>query len=132
MAGSLGKTVKKRVRKGMKKAEKTFDKLTPDRGPGAAKVAGMAAVGVAGVAGIVAAIRHLRDGADGTTALHVRADGDQWIIAVEGADGALERFRTKEEAVSAAREAAAEAAPSELVIHRLDGSVMTSHSYQAS
>lgn len=130
MANNLGKTVKKRVRKGMKKAEKTLDKITPDHGPGAAKVAGMAAVGVAGVAGVVAAVRHLRNGTDGKTALHVRAEGDQWIIAADGADDALDRFRTKEEAVSAAREAAAKAAPSELVIHRLDGSVMASHSYQ--
>ena len=130
MAKSLKRRVEKRVKKGVKAAEKSLEKLKPGSGRSVAKVAGVAAVGVAGVAGIVAAVQHLRKGKNGRTTLHVRTEGDVWVITADGADGPIESFRTKEEAVDAAREAAGRAAPSELVIHRLDGSVMTSHSYQ--
>lgn len=140
MAKGLGKTAKKRVRKGaktaekkikkgMKKAQKNIEKLKPRDRAAAAKVAGVAAVGVAGVAGIVAAVQHLRKGRGGRATLHVRTEGDHWVIIAEGGDDALEAYRTKEEALAAARHAAAQAAPSELVIHRLDGSVMAKHSY---
>ena len=126
MAKSIGETVKKRVRKG---AEALGRKKAPD-GPAKAKLVGVAVAGVAGMAGIVAAVQHLRKGSNGTATLHVRTRGDEWILAADGREEPLEAFRTKEEAVDAARKAAAEAAPSELVIHRLDGSVMKTHHYE--
>jgi hypothetical protein len=129
MAKPISKKLEKRVRRGAKAARKSLDRLTPNGGPSAGKVAGIAAAGVAGVAGAAAAIHYFRRGSDGVAELHVQPDGEQWIIIAEGADDPIDRFGTKEEAVDAARDAAADAAPSELVIHRLDGSVMRSHGY---
>jgi len=130
MAKTLRQNVATRVRKGVKAAEKSITRLTPNGGPSATTVAGVAVAGVAGVAGVTAAVRHLRKGMNGRATLHVRTEGDQWVIVAEGGNGPIDAFRTKEEAVHAARDTASEAAPSELVIHRLDGSVMDSHSYE--
>lgn len=129
MAKPISKKLEKRVRRGAKAARKSIDRLTSNGGPSAGQVAGVAAAGVAGVAGVAAAIHYFRRDSDGTAELHVQPDGEQWVVIAEGADHPIDRFGTKEEAVDAARDAAAEAAPSELIIHRLDGSVMRSHSY---
>lgn len=131
MAKPLSKKVEKQIRKGTKAVEKTFDRLTPDDTPSTGVIVGAAVAGVAGVAGIVAGIRHLRNGTDTHATLHVRASGDQWVVVAEGRDDPLDVFSTKEDAVDAARDAAGQAAPSELVIHRLDGSEMQRHSYAA-
>ena len=129
MAKSLSKKVKKRVRKGAKAIEKSMKNLRADEGRSTGKLVGAAVAGVAGVVGIAAAIQHLRKGKNGKVTLHVRTEGDHWVLVAEGGDEPLDSFRTKEEAVEAARDAAAQAAPSVLVIHRLDGSVMKTHSY---
>lgn len=122
------KAVEKRARKAAKRGKK---KLTSNKKASKAKVAGVAAAGVAGIAGIAAAVHLLRRDARGRHTLHVIANESEWLITADGKDEPLYRFPTKEEAVDAARQAAQEAAPSELVIHRLDGSVMRSHSYEA-
>lgn len=129
MAKSLSKKVKKRVRKGAKAVEKSMKSLRANERPSTGKLVGAAVAGVAGVVGIAAAVQHLRKGSNGKVTLHVRTEGDHWVLVADGADEPVETFRTKEEAVEAARNAAAQAAPSELVIHRLDGTVMKTHSY---
>lgn len=133
------KAVEKQAKKGRKAVEKQAKKiekrvkstLASKDGASRAKVAGVAAAGVAGVAGIAAAVRLLRRDAKGRVRLHVLANESEWHIKADGEDEPLDRFPTKEEAIDAAREAAQKAAPSELVIHRLDGSVQRSHSYEA-
>lgn len=127
----ISKKIEKRVRKGAKAVEKSVKKLRPDTGPSTAKIAGAAAAGVAGIAGIAAAVRYLRRNSEGRATFHVIAKDSDWLVMADGNHDALDTFRTKEEAVDAAREAAAKVAPSELVIHRLDGSVMRSHSYDS-
>lgn len=128
------KAVEKNARNAEKKAKKVGKqvkkKLGMSSGPSRAKVAGVAAAGVAGLAGVAAAVAYLKRDAQGQATLHVVAKDSEWLITSDGKDEPLERFSTKEEAVDAARDAAQKAAPSELVIHRLDGSVMRSHSYQ--
>lgn len=128
------KAVKKQAKAVEKKAkavQKTVKKkLKSGDMPSKAKVAGVAAAGVAGMAGIAAALHYLRRDSKGRATLHVIADESEWHITAEGRDEPLHRFPTKEEAVDAAREAAQSAAPSELIIHRLDGSVMRSHTYE--
>ena len=131
MAKSLSKKIGKRTRKRRKAVGKSLKNLRSDGRPSTGAIVGAAVAGVAGVAGIVAAIQHLRKSSNGKATLHVRTAGEQWIIAADGKDEPLDTFRTKEEAVEAAREAAARSAPSELVIHRLDGTVMKRHSYAA-
>lgn len=120
------KAVEKKAKAATKKAKK---QLKGDKGPSKAKVAGVAAAGVAGIAGIAAALHYLRRDSKGRAKLHVIAKDSEWHITAEGKDEPLDRFSTKEEAVDAARDAAQQAAPSDLVIHRLDGTVMRSHSY---
>jgi len=48
----------------------------------------------------------------------------------DGSDDPIQKFRTKATAVRAARKAAADAAPSDLLIHASDGTVQATHSYQ--
>ncbi len=131
MAKALSRKLERRVRKGRKAAGRSIGILRADGKPAPGAIVGAAVAGVAGVAGIVAAAHRLRKSVNGKATLHVRTAGEQWIIAVEGTDEPLDAFRTKEEAVEAAREAATRSAPSELVIHRLDGTVMKRHSYAA-
>lgn len=130
MAKPMSKKLEKRARRAVKETKKSVKNLKPNGAPSRGTVAGVAA-GVAGVAGLAAAIRYLRRNSEGRARLHVRADGDQWVVTEEGADKPLNTFQTKDEALEAAREIATKAAPSELVIHRLDGSVMRSHTYAA-
>lgn len=125
----VAKKLKKRVKKGAKAVRKT---LEAKRGRAGAKAAGVAAAGMVGIAGIATIVHLLRRDARGRARLHVIASDAEWLITAEGKDEPIDRFRTKEEAVEAGREAAQKAAPSELVIHRLDGTVMRSHSYAAS
>lgn len=140
-AKPISKKIEKRVKKGRKAAKKQAkavekkakavkESLTPGNKPSRAKVAGVAAAGVAGIAGLAAALHYLRRDSQGRATLHVVANDSEWHITADGQEEPLHRFPTKEEAVDAAREAAQEAAPSDLVIHRLDGSVMRSHSYE--
>lgn len=141
----ISKKIEKRVRKGAKAVEKKAKaaekkaksvrktarkKLKASKGRSKAKVASLAAAGVAGIAGIAAAVHYLRRDSKGRAKLHVVANGSEWHLTAEGKDDPVERFSTKEEAVEAGRKAAQEAAPSDLVIHRLDGSIMRSHSYE--
>lgn len=62
---------------------------------------------------------------------HVVPTEDGWSITVEGEDAPLGTHDTKKEAVGAARSAAKEAAPSQLVVHKQDRSVQESFSYDA-
>jgi hypothetical protein len=92
-----------------------------------AMVAGVAAAGVAAMAaaGIVAGRRARADGA-----YHVRPGNESWDVAMAGVDTALASHPNKRDAVAAARRLAREHAPSELVIHRSDGTVQARHRYQ--
>jgi hypothetical protein len=95
-------------------------------GRSAAAALGVALVGAAGVT----AYRYLRR-PNGAATLHVVSDGeDGWLIRDGGSSAAVSSFATKREALRAARAAAAEAAPSQLVIHRADGSVSREHRYE--
>lgn len=97
---------------------------------GAAVAAGATA---AAVAGTIVAKKMGRK----TTVIHVRPHGDDWEVGdhweltIEGNQRASKTFPTKEEAVKAGREMAHERTPSELLIHRTDGSEQERHTYQA-
>jgi len=62
---------------------------------------------------------------------HVAPNDDGWKITVEGEDAPIASHDTKKEALSAARTAAKEQAPSQLVVHKQDRSVQESFSYNA-
>lgn len=128
MAKPLSKKIKKNIKKTSKSIQRSLDNLGPDDGPSKAAVAGMA---VAGAAGVAAFIHFMRKGPRNAATFHVAAKDDQWVIKAEGSDEPVSSFQTKKEALKAARKAATEAAPSDLVIHGSDGSVQKSHSYEA-
>jgi len=69
------------------------------------------------------------DRADAPVVYHVVPDGDDWKVELEGSERAVSRHDTKKEALEAARSLAKERAPSRMVIHRQDGTIQTSHSY---
>lgn len=103
------------------------DEARSHPGRSAATALGLALVGAAGV---TVAYRFLRR-PNGVPTLHVVPDGeDGWMIQDERSSYAANSFGTKREAVRAARSAAADAAPSHLVIHRADGSVSREHRYE--
>ncbi len=60
---------------------------------------------------------------------HVTPDEAGWKVALEGADGAVSVHPAKGEAVKAARELAHRTEPSQVVIHRQDGTIQTHHTY---
>lgn len=126
MTKPLSKKIEKSLREGGKSIEKALKKLKPKDRPAAA------AVVAAGIAGIVAAIHLLRRGKNGVASFHVvpGADGG-WELTAEGQGEPIEALDSKRQAVRLGRETAAKSAPSELVIHRSDGSIQTSHSYKA-
>lgn len=61
---------------------------------------------------------------------HVKRAGEQWAVQAEGAARASSLHATKKEAVAAGRLLASGRRPSELLIHRVDGSEQDSHSYE--
>ncbi len=60
---------------------------------------------------------------------HVVWADEQWKVEAEGASRATSTHATKDEAVSAARELAQGQVPSQMVIHRMDGTVQTQTTY---
>ena len=133
MASPISKKTKKRFRRGAKTVERSIKNLRPGRkksGRKAAVVAGTGAV-VAAAAGVAVAIHLLRKGPLAAATFHVNLDGDGgWALRADGSDDPIQTFRTKAMTVRAARKAAADAAPSDLMIHAADGSVQATHSYQ--
>jgi hypothetical protein len=106
--------------------ERVSDEAKSHPGRSAAAALGVALVGAAGIT----AYRFLRR-PNGAATLHVLPDGeDGWMIRDGDSSDAVSSFATKREALSAARAAAAEAAPSQLIIHRADGSVSREHRYE--
>lgn len=64
------------------------------------------------------------------TVYHVKRSGDRWAVEIEGAARASSLHATKKEALAAARDFASNKRPSQLVIHRVDGTIQDTHSYE--
>lgn len=60
---------------------------------------------------------------------HVTPNGEGWSVGAENGDQATSRHDTKRAALSAARDLANRRTPSRLVIHRMDGTIQSQHSY---
>lgn len=127
MAKPITKKLEKRIRNSARALEKSIVSVRSNNRTSKAKYAGMA---VAGAAGLAAAVHYLRRDHNGAAKLHVLHNGEGWSLTADGKNEPIETFGTKKEAVTAARAAAAKAAPSDLVIHRTDGSVEERHSYE--
>lgn len=94
------------------------------------KVVGAAAGAAAAATAVGMGIAAVKMKGRKPTTLHVRASGDAWIIATDGASSPSSRHDTKRQAVNTARQLAGKRAPSRLVIHRQDGSVQKEHRYE--
>jgi hypothetical protein len=91
----------------------------------------IAGAAVAGVAAAAATARIIV-GRRGRTPVtyHVRPVEDGWTVGPDGAGAPASTHATKRAAVTEARRLAGEHAPSQLVIHRTDGTVQARHSYE--
>lgn len=135
MAKSTRRGVRNRIRKRVDKIEGVVRNSRRNRGMSKGKMAAAAGAAVAGAAALFARSRRSGDGStgDGDTktngvTLHVLAEDEGWVLKTEGADEG-ESFSTKRKAIAAGREQASTSAPSNLVIHRKDGTVELSHAY---
>lgn len=62
-------------------------------------------------------------------AYHVSTHGDGWKVQLEGADVPVATAGTKEEALETARGLAKDSEPSQVVVHKMDGTIQHSYSY---
>lgn len=69
--------------------------------------------------------------ADARTSYHVVPREDGWAVMKEGASRATSLHDTKDEAIESARTTAKEQVPSTLVIHKKDGKIQDTFSYDA-
>jgi poly(hydroxyalkanoate) granule-associated protein len=60
---------------------------------------------------------------------HVSTHEDGWKVEAEGASRATSVHPTKDEAVSAAKELAQHQAPSQVVVHKIDGAIQANFTY---
>jgi hypothetical protein len=126
MSKSTRRDVRKRVQKRVATIGGAIRNSRRNRGVSKKKIAAAAGAALAGAAWFV---KRRGDGAEnGLTTLHVLAADEGWLLQTEGSDES-KTYPTKRKAVAAGREVAANAAPSNLVIHRRDGSVELSHAY---
>jgi len=63
------------------------------------------------------------------TTFHVAPHEDGWKVAAEGVKTPASVHATKDEALTAAREIAKKAEPSQVVVHRMDGTIQTQFGY---
>lgn len=63
------------------------------------------------------------------TVYRVLPDGNEWIVRRDGADRADSRHPTKEPAVNRARALCLNNMPSQLVVHRRDGTIEYEYTY---
>lgn len=88
------------------------------------------AVGVTAAVVALAAVVRKRTSGGKRTVFHLEPDDEGWCLTIEGEGKVEARFDTKEDGLEAARELAHQASPSELVIHRADGSEQDRHRYE--
>ena len=67
--------------------------------------------------------------ADKQTVYHLVSDDEGWAIKQEGYEEAVSAHGTKNEALEAGRMLAQQTVPSRLVVHKQDGTIQTSYSY---
>lgn len=60
---------------------------------------------------------------------HVVPDGEYWRVKVEGSPLAGRRFRLKQDAIDYARRQAKANRPSQVVVHKSDGTIQTEWTY---
>lgn len=63
--------------------------------------------------------------------LHVTVHDDGWKVAAEGSETPLSTHPRKSDAVAEARRLGERRAPARVVVHRMDGTIQTHYSYEA-
>jgi hypothetical protein len=61
---------------------------------------------------------------------HVVPKGDDWAVRREGASKPGKVFENKQDAVDHGRDAAKKQEPSQLIIHKKDGTIQTEYTYK--
>ena len=113
------------------KSKSTTQKQSKSNGKTGKVLATAAGVAAATAAGVVA-VKKLRGNgaAKDLTVYHVLPTDGGWSVKMEGADRASSKHETKKEALETARELVKSREPSQLVIHRLDGTIQDAHTYR--
>ena len=94
-------------------------------------IATAAGVAAATAAGVVAVRKLMGNGAARPLEVfHVLPTDDGWSVKAEAAERASSTHTTKKEALEAARGLVKSHEPSQLIIHRLDGTVQDAHVYR--
>lgn len=93
-------------------------------------IAGAAGLAAAAAATAGAVLYKKKGGSgDGRAVFHVKPEGDGWVVKGDGAERASSTHGTKKEALAAGRELAHQRVPSQLVVHKSDGKVQETWSY---
>jgi hypothetical protein len=93
-------------------------------------IAGAAGLAAAAAATAGAVLYKRKGGSNGDRAVfHVKPDGEGWVVKGDGAERASSTHGTKKDALAAGRELAHKRVPSQLVVHKSDGKVQETWSY---
>jgi hypothetical protein len=108
----------------IRQASHRLPDLTPRQ-----KLAAGVGLAAATAAGVAALVHRKGSKANGGAVYHLAPNGGNWELTRENGTGTGANFPTKQEGLNAAREMASQHAPSELVVHRADGSEQVRHRY---
>ena len=127
------KTTSKKPAKTTTKASASSSSKKSSSGGKGKIIAATAGVAAAAAAAGVAYYRGTKGGesTDKRSIYHILPGDDGWQVKGEGAERAVSNHSTKKEALSAARELAHNQVPSQLVVHKSDGTIQESWSYDA-
>lgn len=128
-------TAKKRTTKSSSSTQKTAKQDgSSNNGSSLPKgkiLAATAGVAAAAAAAGVAYFRTSKGSANGRTVYHVLPASEGWQVKGQGAERASSVHGTKKEALTAGRDLAHGKVPSQLVVHKSDGTVQESWTYDA-
>ncbi|HEX6199470.1 MAG TPA: DUF2188 domain-containing protein [Thermoanaerobaculia bacterium] len=92
-------------------------------------IAGAAGLAAAAAATAGAVLYKKKGGSESRAVFHVKPQDDGWVVKGDGAERASSTHGTKKEALAAGRELAHQRVPSQLVVHKSDGKVQETWSY---
>lgn len=125
------KSAPAKAREAVAKAGSKVPKAAKGKGKVLAASAGVAAAAVAAGVAYYRGTRGSDASSDGRSVYHVLPATEGWQLKGAGADRAVSNHATKKEALTAGRELAHSKVPSQLVVHKSDGTIQESWTYDS-
>lgn len=125
------KSAPAKVREAATKAGSSLPKPKGGKGKALAASAGVAAAAVAAGVAYKLSGRGSAASRNGRSVYHVLPTDEGWQLKGSGAERAVSNHPTKKEALSAGRELAHSKVPSQLVVHKSDGTIQESWTYES-